>query len=119
MGLVDNRSDTVVQGPDSNWASGPSHQGSNRSAVVVPLVVPGTAARGARLEQAALELVPRVLAGSMVSGAVAPAVLLARLVHMSVTVEVWLERGDKGPEGCHSWSRSLAGMCANTLLPPA
>src|SRR5882724_4699836 len=65
--------------------------GGNQSAGVVPLVVPG----GAQLERVALELVPRVPAGSMASGVVALTALLARLVHMSVTVEVQLERHDK------------------------
>jgi len=71
------------------------------------------------LEQAALEQVPRVLAGSMASGAVAPTALLARLVHMSDAVEVQPERGNKGQRGITPWLRSLAGTCANTLLQPA
>jgi len=45
----------VVQGLDSNWAPGPSHQGRNQSAVVVPLV----GQLGVRLERVALEMVTK------------------------------------------------------------
>src|SRR5882724_12343869 len=85
MGLVDNRLDTVVQGLDSNWASGPSCQGGNQSAEVVPLVV--------RLG------LPQVQPGSGASGVVVPTGLLARLVCKSVAAGVQQERGEKGQEG--------------------
>jgi len=49
---------------------------------------------------------------------VAPTVLLASLVRMSVTVEVQLKRRDKGQEGNCLQSRLLAGTCTNTLPPP-
>jgi len=39
MGLAGSRSDMAVQGPGSNWALGPNHQGGNQSAGVVLLVV--------------------------------------------------------------------------------
>ena len=103
-GPADNRLDTVVQGPDSNWASGPSHQGGNRSAGMVPLVA----------QLGVLQVQP----GLVASGAVVLTVLLARLVHMSVTAGVQLERGEKGQEGHCSQLRSLARMCTNTLPPP-
>src|SRR5882724_3954990 len=104
MGPVDNRSDMVVQGPDSNWASGPSHQGGNRSAEVVPLVV--------RLG------LPQVQPGSVASGVVVPTVWLTRLARKSVAAGVQPEWGEKGQEGGGSWLRSLAEMCANILPPP-
>ena len=108
MGPVDNQSDTVVQGPDSNWASGPSHQGGNRSADVVPLVVLLVVRLG----------LPQVQPGSVASGVVVPTVLLTRLAHKSVTAGVWPECGEKGQEGDGSQLRSLAEMCTNILPPP-
>jgi len=85
----------VVQGPDSNWELGPSHQGHNQSAVVVPLV----GQPGVRLEWVVLEMVLRVLAESVALGVVAPTALLARLGCMSVTAGVWPKRGDEGQMG--------------------
>jgi len=87
--------------------------------LAVRLVVPGRVALGARLEQVALGMVPRVQAGSVELGVVALTVLLARLVGMSGAVGVQPERDDKGKEECCLWSRSLARMCANTPLQPA
>ena len=122
MGLAGSQSGMVAQGPDSNWASGPSHQGDNRSAGVVPLAVklgvPGKAVQGAQLEQAALGMVPRVQAWSVASGVVVPTALLARLICKSVTAGVQLERGEKRQEGDFLRLRSLARTCANTLPPP-
>ena len=50
MGPVGSRSGMVAQGLDSNWAFGPSRQGVDRSAGVVPLMVrlvlPGRVALG-------------------------------------------------------------------------
>jgi len=40
MDPVGNQLDTAVQGPDNGGASGPSCQGGNLNAVVVPLVMP-------------------------------------------------------------------------------
>ena len=40
MDPVGNQLDTAVQGPDNGGASGPSCQGGNLNAAVVPLVVP-------------------------------------------------------------------------------
>src|SRR5882724_5817784 len=96
----------VAQGLDSNWASGPICQGGNQSAGVLPLVVRlgvlawvlGELGRGAQGAQQAWAL----LAGWMASRAVAPLVMLARLVHMLVAVEVWPRRKDKGPVGHHA-----------------
>src|SRR5882724_3545575 len=103
----------VAQGPDSDWAPGPSHQGHNRSAVVV--LLPGQP--GAQLEWVAWEMVPRLLAESVASGAVAPAVWLARLGCTSVAAGVWPKKGGEGQMGYFSESRSLAGMCADTPPP--
>ena len=108
MGPVDNRSDMVVQGRDSNWAPGPSHQGDNRSADVVPLVVPLVVRLGL------LQVQP----GSVASGVVVPTVLLTRLARKLVAAGVWLEWGEKGQEGDGSQLRSLAEMCTNILPPP-
>jgi len=104
----------VAQGLDSNWALGPSCQGHNRSAVAVLLV----GQPGVRLEQVALEMVLRVLAELVASGAVALIALLARLGCTSVAAGVWPKKGDEGQMGCCSELRSLAGMCAN-IPPPA
>jgi len=72
MGPAGSRSGMVAQGPDSNWASGPSCQGGDRSAEVVPLVVqlvwPGRATLGVRLEQVAPGMVLRVQAGAEGAG---------------------------------------------------
>ena len=94
----------VVQGPDSDWASGPSHQGGNQSAEVVPLVL--------RLG------FPQVQPGSVALGVVVPTALLARLVCKLVAAGVWPERGEKGQEGDCLQLRLLAEMCANTLPLP-
>ena len=103
-GPVDTRSGTVVQGPDSNWESGPSRQGGHQSAEVVPLV----------LRLGFLQVQP----GSVALGVVVLTALLARLVRKSIAAGVWLEWGEKGQEGDCSWLRSLARMCANTLPLP-
>ena len=68
------------------------------------LVVPGRAAPGARLEWAALGMVPRVLTGLVALGAVALTVLLARLAHTSVAAGVQPKKDNKGQEGHHSQS---------------
>ena len=78
MGPVDNQSDTVVQGPDSNWEPGPSGQGDNQSVEVVPVLVPLVVRLGL------LQMQP----GSVASGVVVPTVLLTRLAHKSVTAGV-------------------------------
>jgi len=104
----------VVQGLDSDWALGPSHQGYNRSAVVVLLA----GQPGVQLERVALGMVLRVLAESVALGGVALIALLARLGCMSVAAGVWLKKGNEGQTGHCSESMSLAGMCANTP-PPA
>src|SRR5882724_10422133 len=114
MGLADSRLGMVVQGLGSDWAPGPSHQGRNRSAVVVPLA----GQPGARLERVEQEMVPRLLAESVASGAVAPTAQLARRGCTSVAAGVWPKKGGKGQMGNCSESRSSAGMCADTPPPP-
>jgi len=101
---VDNRLDMVAQGPDSDWASGPSCQGGNQSAEVVLLVV--------RLG------LPQVQPGLVALGVVVPTALLTRLARKLVTAGVWLEWGEKGQEWDGSQLRSLAEMCTNILPLP-
>src|SRR5882724_6073572 len=108
MGLVDNRSDMVVHGLDSNGASGPSRQGDNQSADVVPLVVPLVVRLG----------LPQVQHGLVALGVVVPTALLTRLACKLVAAGVWPERGEKGQEGDGSWLRSLAETCTNILPLP-
>ena len=93
-----------MQGPDSNWASGPNHQGGSRSAEMVPLVV--------RLR------LPQVPPGSVALGAVVPTALLTRLAQKSVAAGGRPEWGEKGQEGDGSPLRSLAETCANILPLP-
>jgi len=63
-------------------------------------------------------MVQGVLVGLMALGAVTPTALPARLVHMSVTVGVWLGREDEGLERHHTWLGSLTRKCEDTLPPP-
>ena len=63
-------------------------------------------------------MVLRVQAGSVALGVVDQTALLARLVRTLVTDGVQPERGDRGQEGHHLWSRSSAKMCTNTLPLP-
>jgi len=114
-GQVGSHSGMVAQGPDSNWAPGPSCQGHNRSAVVVLLVGQPVV----RLEWVTLEMVLRVLAESVASGAVAPIALLARLGCMSVPAGVRPKKGNGGQMGRCLESRSSAGMYTDTPPPPA
>src|SRR5882724_1963475 len=115
MGLADSRLGMVAQGPDSDWAPGPSHQGRIRSAVVVPLA----GQPGARLERVAWEMVPRLLAESVASGAVAPTAQLARLGCTMVAAGVQPKKGGEEQMGHCSESRLSAGMCADTPPLPA
>jgi len=120
-GPAGSRLGMVEQGPDSNGASGPSLQGSDRSAgvvlLVVQLVFPGRVALGGTTGTGGTGMVLRVQAGLVASGWW-PQLCWPGLYVRRLLLGCGPESGERGQEGCHLRSRSLAEMCANTLPLP-